>query len=92
MYINSRRKTNKLIFAKDLPPHTTFLLRLLLMYNTEGGIMLYSVIYSDNISDLIARVNTYCKSGYEPQGGVETMSFKDGTFGYLQAVVKDEED
>ena len=54
--------------------------------------MLYSVIYSDNLSDLIARVNTYCKSGYEPQGGVETISFKDGTFGYLQAVVKDEDD
>lgn len=62
------------------------------MYNTEGGNMIYSVIYSDNVSDLIARVNTYCKSGYEPQGGVETISFENGSIGYLQAVVKDEDD
>lgn len=61
------------------------------MYNTEGGNMLYSVIYSDKICDLINRVNTYCKSGYEPQGGVEVISFEDGSFGYLQAVVTDKD-
>lgn len=54
--------------------------------------MLYSVIYSDNMSDLIARVNLYCKSGYEPQGGIESVLFKDGSIGYLQAVVKDEDE
>lgn len=62
------------------------------MYNTEGGNMLYSVIYSDNMSDLIVRVNSYCKSGYEPQGGIESVLFKDGSIGYLQAVVKDEDE
>lgn len=62
------------------------------MYNTKGGNMKYTVIYGEKIDVLIERVNIFCKCGYEPQGGVEVMSFTDGSFAYLQAVVKDEDD
>lgn len=54
--------------------------------------MLYSVIYGDKIKDLIDRVNIYCKNGYEPQGGVEVIAFNDGSCGFIQAVVKEEND
>lgn len=51
--------------------------------------MKYHVVTADNIIGLIERVNELISSGFEPQGGIQVILNKYGTFLYFQAMVRD---